>query len=278
MTATANIPSNLAIKSSENDFELFSSLRYDPKLLREEFNTAVAGQPSPFLLFSYHVDRLRVGAAAFDWPHAKDFMNAPGVEEALRKKCDEAVANAEVSDNGLMVRMLLSREGEFRVQALPTRPLLRGALDAAYFNPDVWQASSDRDITNVPQPVLKVYVDTEQTPSSMFSSYKTTYRSHYEAAQLRIGMTDRMKDVILYNENNEVMEGSVRNVAFWRDGGWVSPPNSSGGLPGTIRRWLLEQGILKERVIHKTDLQPGEWVLLTNGVDITILGRIEELA
>lgn len=292
---TTSIQSNLTMNNTDVDFELFSSLRYDNKLLREEFNTAVAGQPSPYLLFSYHVDRLRVGAAAFDWPLAKDTMNTPGIEEKFRKKCDEAVVSAEASENGLMVcaprvsacayltkilkiRMLLSREGELRAQALATRPLLRGALDAAYFNPDTWKANSHGDIANVPQPVLKIYVDTMPTPSSMFTSYKTTSRAHYEAAQRRIGMTDRMKDVILYNENDEVMEGSVRNVAFWRDGGWVSPPNSSGGLPGTIRRWLLEQGILKERIIHKSDIQLGEWVLLTNGVDITILGRVEELA
>jgi len=260
------------------DFELFSSLRYDPKLLHEEFNAAVAGQPSPYLLFSYHVDRLRAAAAAFDWPLAKDVMNPPGIEEMLRTKCDEAVARAEASENGLMIRMLLSREGEFRVQALSARPLLRRALDAAYFNPDTWQGTSNGNTAAVPQPVLKVYMDTESTPSSMFTSYKTTARAHYEAAQRRIGMTDRTKEVVLYNENDEITEGSVRNVAFWRDGGWVSPPNSSGGLPGTIRRWLLEHGILKEKIMHKYDMHPGEWVLLTNGVDITILGRVEELA
>jgi len=273
----SNVPSNLNMDSTNVDFELFSSLRYDPKLLHEEFNTAVAGHPSPFLLFSYHVDRLRTAASAFDWPLAKEAMNALEAEEMLRKKCEESVAKEEDSDNGLMVRILLSREGVFRAQALPTGPLLRGALDAAHFNPDTWNVTSNGDIASAPQPVLRVFLDTEPTPSTMFTSYKTTVRAHYEAAQHRIGMTDRTKDVILHNENGEVMEGSVRNVAFWRDGGWVSPPNSSGGLPGTIRRWLLEQVILKERVILKSEIHPGEWVLLTNGVDITILGRVEEL-
>lgn len=87
---------------------------------------------------------------------------------------------------------------------------------------------------------------------------------------------------MLYNERGEVMEGSVRNVAFWRGGenergdggGWVTPPDRSGGLPGTVRRYLLERGMMKEGVIRVSDVRVGEYVLLSNGWDGTILGRI----
>ena len=86
---------------------------------------------------------------------------------------------------------------------------------------------------------------------------------------------------MLYNERGEVMEGSVRNVAFWRGenergdgGGWVTPPDRSGGLPGTVRRYLLERGMMKEGVIRVSDVRIGEYVLLSNGWDGTILGRI----
>ena len=82
------------------------------------------------------------------------------------------------------------------------------------------------------------------------------------------------KEVILYNEKGELTEASYRNVAVWQDGGWVAPLDASGGLPGTVRRWLLEQGLLREALIRKEDIRKGQWVLLTNGVEIAVLGRI----
>lgn len=149
-------------------------------------------------------------------------------------------------------------------------------MDAAYFNPETSEAWGKGDVSTAPQPVLHVHLDTQSTTSSLFTSNKTTSRAHYEAARSRVGLKDRNEpqEVILYNENGEVMEGSFRNVAFWRDGGWVSPANSSGGLPGTVRRWLIEQDLLKVGVIHKEDIHPGDCVLLTNGIDVTILGRM----
>jgi 4-amino-4-deoxychorismate lyase len=44
-----------------------------------------------------------------------------------------------------------------------------------------------------------------------------------------------------------------------------------------MKRWLLEQGRIKEDeegVLTKDSIQPGEWVLVTNGVIGCRLGRI----
>ena len=157
------------------------------------------------------------------------------------------------------------------METFPASPLQRELLAAAYFNPD-----RDNE-EQAPQPVLKVSLDTQPTPSSPFTSFKTTSRAHYDAARERVGIKDRKepREVILYNEEGEITESSLRNVSFWRNGIWVSPPDSSGGLPGTVRRHLMDIGLLREGVIRKEDIQPGEWVMMSNGVDVTILGRIE---
>lgn len=168
----------------------------------------------------------------------------------------------------------MSVNGETRVEAYAASPLTRGVLDAASFNPD----SPPSSLEAIPAPVLDVLLDTQPTPSSDFTTQKTTSRAHYEAARLRNGLIDRTepREVVLYNEHGELTEGSFRNVAFWRDGGWVSPAASSGGLPGTVRRWMLENGMVRQMTILKKDVRPGEWVLLTNGVDVTILGKVVE--
>jgi len=36
----------------------------------------------------------------------------------------------------------------------------------------------------------------------------------------------------------------VRNVTFFRHGRWVTPHDSTGCLPGVMRRWLLEQRLV----------------------------------
>lgn len=82
-------------------------------------------------------------------------------------------------------------------------------------------------------------------------------------------------EVVLFNEGGEITEGSFRNVCFWKEGrGWVSPPNrKSGGIGGTVRRWMIEQGRVQEGVLRVDELTEGDWVLLSNGVEGCSLGR-----
>ena len=93
------------------DYQLFTSLRYDPVLRNAAFNTAVnRGEESPFLLFPYHYDRLTKAARVFGWPSAIKAMSEPDAEEKLRRKCEEAVTNYPHNDkeNGLRVRVPFS--------------------------------------------------------------------------------------------------------------------------------------------------------------------------
>lgn len=90
--------------NAPDDFELFTSLRYDPKLLDENFNTEVSGVPSPYLLLPYHVDRLVKQASVFEWPSAEQTMSAPDVRETVKRLCDEAVEKESDAHKGLRVR------------------------------------------------------------------------------------------------------------------------------------------------------------------------------
>ena len=64
--------------STENSFQLFTSLRYDPLLLTSTENSARHVNfitPSPFYMLVYHRDRMREAALHFDFV---------AVEERLR--------------------------------------------------------------------------------------------------------------------------------------------------------------------------------------------------
>ena len=132
-----------------------------------------------------------------------------------------------------------------------------------------------------PELVYTVYLDDTPTNPSLFTSYKTTRREHYNASRDRANIKSRaeLKEVLIFNPDGQIMEGSVSCVAFWRSGKWIMPPLAAGGLSGVNRRWLLEQGKVSEGHMSKYEILDGEIVLLTNGwigaqLGIISLGRL----
>jgi 4-amino-4-deoxychorismate lyase len=67
-----------------------------------------------------------------------------------------------------------------------------------------------------------------------------------------------------------ITETSVRNLAFFRHGLWVTPHDSTGCLPGVMRRWLLEQGLVvtdDRGLLSRDNVREGELVLVFNAVE-----------
>ena len=119
---------------------------------------------------------------------------------------------------------------------------------------------------------ITLFLDSVPTPSSLFTTTKTTNRTHYAAARARFGLPDvgGSADVLLWNTKGMLTETSVRNVAFFRRCRWVTPHDSTGCLPGVTRRWLLEQGLVvaDDQGLLTTDrVQEGELVLIFNAVE-----------
>lgn len=119
---------------------------------------------------------------------------------------------------------------------------------------------------------IALFLDKLATPSSLFTATKTTNRGHYEAARARLGLPDAggPADVILWNTQGMITETSVRNLAFFRNRRWVTPHDSTGCLPGVMRRWLLERGLVvtdDRGLLRRDNVQEGELVLIFNAVE-----------
>lgn len=72
---------------SVSQFDLLSTTRRDPQLLQLPWNTKVnSGSTSPYLLLSYHHDRLRDAAEHHDWPIPESFSVS-----ALEDLCETAL-------------------------------------------------------------------------------------------------------------------------------------------------------------------------------------------
>lgn len=79
------------------DFDLLTSLRYDPKLLTAAYNTDVNGIELPYLFFRFHIERLAAAAAAFGWSRAASVLRGPGATQRLLHMCDQAVMESPLT-------------------------------------------------------------------------------------------------------------------------------------------------------------------------------------
>ena len=134
----------------------------------------------------------------------------------------------------------------------------------------------DRSHANAIGPWTVVIPDAEPTKGSSFTRFKTTQRDMYLAARDRVGIASYQdpQEVALINSKGHVMEGSVTNIYLFRGGRWVTPPVTSGCLPGTARRWLLEAKLCYEEVIGASGLVDQEDCYLSNGVRGLFRGRV----
>ena len=135
-------------------------------------------------------------------------------------------------------------------------------------------------------PIFRIYISPASTSPSPFTSHKTTKRVQYDdirallpsaSEQSDVEIAPLLAEILLVNENGEVMEGSITTPYFLREGEWITPAAESGGNLGTTRRYALEQGLCKESIVIKENVQLGERVVLSNGVKGFGWGSVEKL-
>ncbi|MBB6449138.1 para-aminobenzoate synthetase/4-amino-4-deoxychorismate lyase [Geomicrobium halophilum] len=97
-----------------------------------------------------------------------------------------------------------------------------------------------------------------------FSFHKTTARGVFE--ELRSFSSEKTFDVLLYNENNELLEFTIGNIVLEWDGVYVTPPVSLGLLPGVYRQHLLDRNIIQEKVLTISDIATSKRFWLINSV------------
>ncbi len=99
-----------------------------------------------------------------------------------------------------------------------------------------------------------------------FLRHKTTRRALYEQ-QYEEALRTGYDEVLFLNERCEITEGAINNVFIEKDGQWLTPPVTSGVLPGTYRRHLLETNpSAAERALKLEDLAAADAVYLCNSV------------
>lgn len=159
-----------------------------------------------------------------------------------------------------------------------------------------------------PAPQWTIKLDTAPTPSSPLTLLKTSSRSMYDQSRERALPSNPTNpsycEVMLYNEVDELTEGTLTSLYLFRGGRWVTPPVGvpsgefsgrtlkdgedegelrspfagrwghsvrsakvgAGGQRGTSRRWALGKGFCMEEPVSVDTVRVGEGVWVSNGV------------
>ena len=155
------------------------------------------------------------------------YFGMPWDEKAASAYLDAACAM--LGPGAYRLRLALSASGAFAVQHAPLKPLQ--------------------------EPVGLLLAGDATSASDLFLRHKTSVRERYDDAW-RAAEADGCFDMLFFNERGELTEGGHSNVFIKLDGQWVTPPLSSGLLPGVMRgvmlqdpAWNARQGVITREML-----------------------------
>ncbi|KAL1310572.1 hypothetical protein AAFC00_000851 [Neodothiora populina] len=265
---------------------VFTSMRYDAGNLksgpikRNSFNSGKAHNPpctncpdasvSAYLM-KYHYERLICAADHLGWYNMDKTLKGP-VE--LFNRVEKAVAEHKRKSGNkcpFKVRVCLRHNGkvEFGID-----PIL--SPKPALLFPETFELNKQSHSAGTTKPIFKVVLDVLPTRNTAYTRDKTYYRTMYNYARHCAGIQSYQdaKEVLLYNKDNFIMDGSITTPYFHRDGKWVTPHNDCGGQQGTTRRWAIEHGLCYVGYVPIDSLRRGEIIWLSNGVKGFFTARV----
>ena len=93
---------------------------------------------------------------------------------------------------------------------------------------------------------------------------KTTNRHLYDSE--RAAMPEGVDELIYFNEQDELCEGTITNIFVPKHGKLLTPQKDCGLLPGTFRQELIDQGVAVTGILHLEDLQKAKAIYVGNSL------------
>ena len=108
------------------------------------------------------------------------------------------------------------------------------------------------------------FSDSILSSSDPWLLHKSSNRALYDAERAKL--PNGIDELIYLNERSEVCEGTITNIFIKIAGQWLTPPLSSGCLPGVLRRKKIEEGSCKVGIITFSDLHGAEKIMVGNAL------------
>ena len=218
------------------------------------FETVLLRHGRPLLL-EQHLERWNSAAAMLG-------MAKPPRKENLMPLLQESVARAELGNGEAVLRLNWSRGASERGINLPAKGDERFWLTlqegAALFS----------TVTAV------ISHGEQRNAASLLSRCKTF--AYGQSIQARREARQRgAEEALLRNTKGELCCGTVANLLVKRKGRWLTPPLSSGCLPGVMRGRCLALKLATEADVG-SDLQPGDQAVLINSLGCRPIRSLDE--
>ncbi len=181
-----------------------------------------------YFLLGRHLKRLSDSADYFGIPFRPD-LTAHHLETCVEK----------FSEQSCRVRLLLARDGEITTEV------------------HLLQNDTKEEL------LLLCLANNPVDMANPFLYHKTTCRNVYDVARTASSDCD---DVLLFNKQGEITETTTANIVAKQDGELVTPPVRCGLLPGTFRAELLARGVIREKVILKSNIHLSADLFTINSV------------
>ena len=194
----------------------------------ELFETMKWDTDSGVFLEEYHFNRLKDSASYFDFK----FCDVRGKEII-----DETMRN--ISNNLCVIRLFVNAKGGIRIETSEVPVFIK---------------NQKYTVSLAKNPIQS---------ENIFLYHKTTQREVYENAE---GENLHSDDVILWNEEGNLTESTIANIILNIEGNWVTPSTNCGLLRGVYRESMLENGLIEERKIHKSEIADLSEITLINSV------------
>lgn len=179
-----------------------------------------------FIAYNAHLNRLRSSAKFFNFK-----IDIKQIDTQLK-----LIAKNNQSEN-LRIRLLVNSLGNTTITSTP-----------------LIEDNEIKEVSIAKEPIDK---------NNVFLYHKTTNRDVYN--DLKSNFKNSF-DVILWNEDNQVTEFTIGNLVIEYNHELITPPISSGLLPGTYREVLLKNQTIKENIITKNMLEKATSIWLINSV------------
>jgi branched-subunit amino acid aminotransferase/4-amino-4-deoxychorismate lyase len=156
-------------------------------------------------------------------------------------------------DVGAVQQKLLDYTGQLAGQARKVRLALARTGDITLNNETVKPST----------PIAAALAGEAVSSGDEFLRHKTTRREVFERALLA---HPEAQDVLMRNERGDLTETCHGNVVLEIEGRKLTPPLSSGLLPGVFRAHLLDRGEIQERILPVGSIETASAIFMINSV------------
>lgn len=183
-----------------------------------------------FFLINNHLNRLNKSAEYFNFS-----ISIKEIEQKLYEYAEENLNQKQA----YRVRLLANKRGEIKINST----IIPGINEKTNYS---FQLAAS--------PINK---------KNPYYYHKTTFRKMYEKFREELG---NAFDILLWNDKEELTEFTMGNLVVKVEGEYWTPPIKSGLLAGTFRQQLIDEKIIKERIISKSELESVDEIWFINSV------------